>query len=425
MLVLKNTRRRLVAAALLFVLLVFIIIYVMRARAFASWLGDAREALARGDFEAARTLLARCLERSPTNAQALLLSASLARRSGDYGEAERSLRTYDAEHGRDESYTFERTLLRAVKDGPSPEDDRYLREELDPGRNLYSGKQLEVYEALTLGYRRSEQATATLYCANELLQLEPDHVKGLVARGWALEQFNRMDEALADYQKAAQLDPANVAARLSLGELLLNFNRAAEAAGHFEWLRGQEPDNVAVGFGLAQCRVALDDLDDAARILDALLEEHETQPMLLELRGHVAWRQNKPADAVRFLQEAVERAPFLRQANYELSQCLLRQGQAAEAARYQEQVDRIDADTKRLGELYKVLSSPARTAAQCHEAAVIALRLGKEEAAVRWLESALRTDPAMPEAHALLADLYERHGDRVRAEIHRQQARRK
>src|SRR5262249_46069317 len=311
------------------------------------------------------------------------------------------LRTYDADYGRDEPYTFERMLLRVLKYGPGPDDDRSLREHLDRDNSQPASQAIDVFETLTLGYRQVMQATATLHCANELLEVDPDHVRGLVARGWALEQFNRMNEALADYEKAAGLDPASVEARLSLGELLLNFNRPAEAAEHFQWLNQQEPGNVAVGYGLARCQDALDHLDDAARILDQLLERYETHPLLLELRGGVAWRQKKPAEAVRFLQEAVERAPYLRQANYDLSQCLLRQRLPAEASKYQKQVDSIDADTKRLGELYKLLSRPETSAAQCQEAAEIALRLGKEEAAMRWLESALRKDPTRRGAHAL------------------------
>src|SRR5262249_42750649 len=172
------------------------------------------------------------------------------------GEGEGRVRVEGGGHGGDGPYTFERTLLRVLKDGPSLEDDRLLRQKLEKDESQGSSKAPDVFGALALGYRRALQATATLHCANELLQLEPDHVRGLVARGWALEQFNRMDEALADYQKAARLDPANVDARLSLGELLLNFNRPADAVGHFEWLRDQQPDNVGVGYGLARCREA-------------------------------------------------------------------------------------------------------------------------------------------------------------------------
>jgi tetratricopeptide (TPR) repeat protein len=421
---LKSTRSRLVALALLAGLLV-LACYGIRAIAFDAWLRSARSALERGDFEHAGARLAQCLARSPHDPDALLLSARLERRQGNLDEADRHLRTYDANYGRDEPYTFERMLLRVLKYGPGLDDDRSLREHVDRNNSQRASQAIDVFETLTLGYRQVMQATATLHCANELLEVDPDHVRGLVARGWALEQFNRMNEALADYEKAARLDPANVEARLSLGELLLNFNRPAEAVEHFQWLNEQEPDNVAVGYGLARCREALDDLDDAARILDRLLERYETHPLLLELRGHVAWLQKKPTEAVGFLQEAVERAPYLRQANHDLSQCLLRQGLTAEASKCQKQVDSIDADTKRLGELYKILSRPEGTAAQCLEAAEVALRLGKEEAAMSWLESALRKEPTLPAAHALIADVYERHGDRPRAEFHRRQAQRK
>jgi tetratricopeptide (TPR) repeat protein len=390
-------------------------------------LASAKQALANGELENAQHILKGLIDYWPSSEEARLLAANAARRMEAYDEAERHLKAYEAKYGTTEPFLLEKTLLRVQSQGPSPEDDQLLREELKPNHSSYwpRSNEVEVFEALTLGYRRVEQATATLHCANELLQIEPDHVKGLLARGWALERFTRMSEALADYQKAAELDPQNIEARLSLGELLLNFNRPAEAVGHFEWLRAQRPDNVGVGFGLARCRMALDELDDAARILDELLERHDTHPLLLEARGHVAVCQNEMDEAVRFLQEAVDRAPYLRQANYELSQCLLRQGKTAEAQKYQEQVDRIDADTKRLGELYRVLSSPTHTAAQCHEAAVLSLRLGHEEDGMRWLEAAIRKDPALVEAHALMAEVYERHGDRQRAEYHRRQAERK
>jgi predicted Zn-dependent protease len=234
-----------------------------------------------------------------------------------------------------------------------------------------------------------------------------------------------MEQAIADYQKAVELDPANVQARLNLGELLVNFNRSTEAIEHFKWLRERQPDNVGAGYGLARCRLALGEFDEAALILDELLERYDTNLQLLELRGSVAFQQNKTAEAIGFLRDVVDRAPYLRQANVDLAKCLHSEGRTDEARKYEEQVNRIDADSKRLGELYKLLSKPTHTAAQCQEAATLSLRMGREEDAMRWLEAALLKDPAMPEAHALMADVYERHGDRLRAESHRKQAQRK
>src|SRR5262249_8021356 len=161
-----------------------------------------------GDFEQAGAHLARCLARSPHDPDALLLSARLARRQGNLDQADRHLRTYDANYGRDEPYAVERMLLRGLKDGPGPDHARSFREHLDRDNSRRASQAIDVFETLTLGYRQLMQATATLHCANELLEVDPDHVRGLVARGWALEQFNRMNEALAAYEKAARLDPA-------------------------------------------------------------------------------------------------------------------------------------------------------------------------------------------------------------------------
>jgi tetratricopeptide (TPR) repeat protein len=353
--------------------------------------------------------------------QAHLAAASSARRMGDYETANHHLKVYESQHGPSDELTLERTLLRVQSTGPSTEDDRYLREQLDQGRV----EALIVFEALTLGYHQTQQVTATLHCSTELLQVEPDHVKGLLAHGWALERLDRMTEALEDYQRAALLDPENLAARLYLGEMLLHFRRSKEALEHFEWLSGKQPANVGVLFGLARCRQGMGDFDEAARILDGLLESNPDEATLLDARGQVAMLQGELPEAERFLREAVELAPYLRNANFNLSQCLQRRGLPEEARKYQQKVDRIDADMKRLAELHRQLMTPSHTPVQCYEAGVLSLRLGRDEEAERWLQTAVQEDPDFQAAHQALADFYPRRGDRRRAEYHRLQAERK
>jgi predicted Zn-dependent protease len=387
---------------------------IVRAdRAFAA----AKEAIELHDLTQARAQLKRCLQIRPGHATAQLLAASVARRLGDYEDAEHQLRTYEALSGPADELTRERTLLRAQREGPSPEDDRYLRSQAEQGQV----ESVIVLEALTLGYHQAQHVTATMHCANELLQCDPEHVKGWLAHGWALEQLNRIREAVVDYERAVKLDPESIAARLYLAELLLYFTRASEALVHLDWLRQRQPDNPAVQYGLARCYHELGNRDQAAHILDALLESNPDEPNLLDLRGQVALAQGKPAEAEPFLRQALELEPFRRGANFSLSQCLQRLGQTEEARQYLQNVDRIDADMKRLAELYDHLVKRARTSEECYEAGIISLRLGRMQEGERWLLTAVTDNPAYISAHTALADFYARRGDRARADYHRQQ----
>jgi predicted Zn-dependent protease len=381
----------------------------------------AKDCIEKHDLAEARSHLKCCLEIRPNHAAAQLLAARVSRRLGDIEDSERRLRMHEAQFGPSEVLTLERTLLRTQRDGPSSEDDRYLRAQLEQGLV----EPIVALEALTLGYHQTQQVTATLHCATELLQADPEHVKGWLAHGWALERLDRLREAVDDYGRAMRLDPESLPARLYLAELLLYFNRAEEALVHLEWLREKQPNNPAILYGCARARQGLGEDDESARILDRLLESNPDEPSFLDLRGQVALSQNKLADAETFLRQAVELEPFRRQANVSLSQCLQRRGQTEEARHFQEQVKRIDADMKRLAELHAQLIRPTHSADDSYEAGILSLRLGRTDEGERWLLAAVTENPHHTNAHTALADFYARRGDRPRAAHHRQQAQRR
>src|SRR5262245_22829765 len=69
-------------------------------------LASAKQAIARGELEQARSILTDVLQARSPGAQARILAASTARRLGAYEEAERHLRAYEAKYGRTEAYTI-------------------------------------------------------------------------------------------------------------------------------------------------------------------------------------------------------------------------------------------------------------------------------------------------------------------------------
>ena len=120
---------------------------------------------------------------------------------------------------------------------------------------------------------------------------------------------------------------------------------------------------------------------------------------------------------------ALALAPHDRATNYALYQCLQGRAKPDEARHYLEEVQRIDADLKRLNELQHVLQQPSRTPAERREAGLICLRLGRELEGLGWLFSSLQEDPRQPEVHQALADYFERTGQAEQAARHRRLAR--
>ena len=79
-----------------------------------------------------------------------------------------------------------------------------------------------------------------------VLERDADHVKALVHRGLLLEDLNRHDEALAQYQRATVLAPGDPLPFIDLGSLLyFHFHKtyeAKEALVHALEIDGENPD---------------------------------------------------------------------------------------------------------------------------------------------------------------------------------------
>ena len=103
------------------------------------------------------------------------------------------------------------------------------------------------------------------------------------------------------------------------------------------------------------------------------------------------------------MREALRFAPHNRKASYNLYRCLRQQRRDDESQEALAQVERIDANLKRLDELTKaVLQSPGDAALRC-QVGILFLENGEEQEGLRWLRGALRLDPRCKEARRALA----------------------
>ncbi len=380
----------------------------------------ARAAIDQRDLLRARAHLRLCLQVWPHSAATHFLAARTARRADDYEEAAQHLDECERLHGPPQDIEAERAMLRAQQ-GDLAWVERYLVGQVEqdhPEAPL-------MLEALTKGYAQTFRVPLALYCTGKWLRLQPDNVDALFWQGLLYERlFSQQShqQALADFRRVVDIDPEHEGARLHLAEALRRVRRFDEALELFQRLAQDDPGNAAAVLGLARCQSALGRVEEARILLDKLVEARpEDVPTLVE-RGKLALEMNQAAEAERWLQRAVARAPYERMANFFLAQCLEQRGQHDQAQSYRAKLKQVDADWQRLEEVMRQLVNAPLDTSLRFEAGTLLLRVGEDVQGRRWLMSLLEDVPDHRPTHQALADYYERAGNYARATYHRQQA---
>jgi Flp pilus assembly protein TadD len=180
-----------------------------------------------------------------------------------------------------------------------------------------------------------------------------------------------------------------------------------------------QPTNPRVLLGLARCRRGAGRGAEAETLLGTLLDYYPNQPEALCERGKIALGAGRVPEAERWLRRALTLAPFDRETNHNLVQCLLNQGKTEEARSHQARLDRITADFQRAADVARLVAAEPKDPALRNEMGMLLLRNGQEQEGLRWLDTALRVDPQHRPTHATLADYFERRGHPQEAARHR------
>lgn len=409
-------------------------------RHLVAWrhLNAARTALQGRDLSSAQTHLESCLQIWPHSAEAHFLQARVKRLQGNLAEASQALDACAHFQGRPEAIELERALLHAqagrlpgipVKvDNPllveislrePPPEMVRLRDYLQACLADGHSDSVLILEALIQGYIYSERTLSALHCVERLLELSPDHVSALVWHGELKDYYGDSGAAQASYARALELDPQNAEARWGLAQGLLRSHRPQEALEHFQALAQREEGPPELVCRMAQCLRELGRAAEASRLLDRLLAIQPGDVAALIERGKLALQEGAAAAAEGWLRRAVMREPHNREANYCLAQCLEALGNREEAKKYQDAVQRITTDLKRLTEINRELAKSPRDPALRYEMGVLLLRNGEDRRGHVWLASALELDPHHRPTHQALAEYYERSGQPARAAQHR------
>jgi tetratricopeptide (TPR) repeat protein len=386
---------------------------------FRQHLHAARIEVERGHNAAASGHLLRCQSLWVPTRETLLLTARVARRSGEWEEASALLEAYSQRYGDDEDLVAERLMLNATV-GQLEEAAPLLLQRIHEKRPEARLAREAIIVGLLYQFRwhEAEQNIAVW------MNADSDDPFAWLLRGKLFEQRQQVDDALASYRKVLELDSEHDEARLRMTTLLLQQRKTEELLDHLGHLRIRLPHLAEVQIQWVKALALQGRTEESREALDACLERFPDFAPALAQRGAVALQSGDDRTAEEYLGRASRLAPgdFTTRSQYVA--VLARNGKEVEAEREKTALRQLEDDQERIGELISgPLQSRPNDPAVPHEIATIAMRSGQPAEAVRWLQTALQRDSNYAPTHQVLSNYYHAMGNPALAAKHRALAR--
>jgi tetratricopeptide (TPR) repeat protein len=393
------------------------------ARADELWkLADG--ACRRFDFRAAHAHLLCYLQLKPTEAEAHLQAGRCARRAefledyeGEDPELEQAASRHLSEAERlgapAEAVAVERALA-GMKHGPWFNNERLL---VDRVKKLTPDTSL-ILEGLIHTYLRHVNFEKALACEDALLRMEPGNLQGLLWRGRMRALLRQKPRAYEDFESALKLAPDFDPARYYLAEMLAAENRYHEAEPHVKILIEHSPKNLLVRLLRARCQIELGH-DAAGAELDAWLQDapphHPRLIEALDAAARASLSSSQPEKAEGYARRALAELPLEKQALYNLSRSLNVQGRKQEAREVEKQLAQVMKDFAIVAQVWDRLAKESTNLELRYELGSAYLRLARPGDALVWLNSVLDREPEHQPTLRLLANYYEKCGQRALA----------
>jgi tetratricopeptide (TPR) repeat protein len=409
-------------AILGFVALGWLILWIRDEFAVRASARDARDLIAAGQFQSAGEPLERWLKARPKSPEARFLTArrafGLERFELGFTELQ-AARTFGYPAGaidRERAIVLSRLGLHA-------EAEPVLRK-IFLAHMGDSTRDPEVDGALARCYLETFQLRAAEEVIKRWILDAPADAK---AYYWKAEVERRKTDAdqdalIADYEQALRLDPDHDKARLALADLYLKAHRSDDAAREYTIHLERHPDDVEACLGLGQIAVEQDREEEAIRLLDRAMKLAPMDFRPLVERGKLEIHRGRLAAALEFFDKGVQMDSTEPEVHYQRGLILTQLGRTEEAKQEQMETARLRKEKQELERLLKdLLKSPADVELQLKAARWLFER-GHPEEGRRWAEKILSEHPQHMEASRLLADHYEKQGNRGLANFYRLQA---
>jgi len=216
----------------------------------------------------------------------------------------------------------------------------------------------ELHGGLADLYFRTGRAREAEGTARELLKTHPDDVNAhkLLGRIY-LRQLgeqqnsvsstspsgNTLDQAITEFEKIVSLMPRSVEDHMVLGQLYTVKHQSAKAEQQFKLAQDIEPESEEVVLNLARVYAEANDLDHAAKVIEAVPEADRTGRMEFTL-GATYDQLKRPKDAIAAYKRSADLQPGDVPTMNALGQALLNDGQLDAALKNYKSLAQADPD---------------------------------------------------------------------------------
>jgi tetratricopeptide (TPR) repeat protein len=302
-----------------------------------------------GDHAAARPLYLAYLESNPSDAEAYCLLASLEGEQGDHGGAEEA---------------FGKAIAARGDHAPA-----------------HAG----LGVSLLLQGRPAEAADAL----RRAIELQPEQPEWRLQFALALRDSGRLKAAIRAVAELVKRWPENVQGHYNLAVLAMEGGNPDLAAEHFQFVVREQPDRLPALVGLGRALIAANDPVGAAAALNRAAELAPSDAEVSALRGNLLRNRGRFQDAVACYRQALGARPGHVGATVGLADIDRRVGHPEEG----------------LARLQPLLESASPPPQARLVAARLLLRAGRDEEAVRLIDSWLTATDLTVTARASLLSL--------------------
>jgi tetratricopeptide (TPR) repeat protein len=379
----------------------------------------ALQAVEDDDFDKARDHVEWCLWVWPRSPSLHLLAARIERYRFNLAVAEEHLnRCTELQGGPSESTQFEWLYLRAQRgEFTELESDFWKMAVMNPVRSP------DLLEVLALGYMREGRHDMAIMVLSKLLANDPNNVRALTMRALSMQNKGRPEIAVEDLRRVVELAPHRWGVRLSLADGLLDQADPLEARPHLEKLRKERAEDERVLTVYARLLFMEGQSEEARRLVEAVLERNAENYSAVQLRARMALAEEEPQEAEKWFRKVLQMNPRSQDGYTGLCQALERQpGKKKEADRHRKIGEHMRSMAKRLETLLDAAHKAPKSPEAAYELGKMLMDVGEENQALRWLDTALKLNPAHREAHLQLMEYFEKKGFPERAKLHKQKA---
>ena len=393
-------------------------------------------AIQQRDFEAAESWLRLTKRLQPANAQALFLSARIARLQDDVPAMERLLDAAER-HGMEADRVLLERQLSQAQSGSLGEVELKITARLAKGDRDLS----EICEAYANGLAKESRFDAALKILEAWQADQPDAPIPLYRIGRIEEYLQQLDQAKSNYRAAIDKDKNFFPAIFGLARLFLDENDAKESLQLYKrCLRMPKP--AAAKIGMAMSNIILGEFESAEALLQEVVklgsnaarlsyssvgEPYERFVAAAEL-GKLLLNEEKFEQALGFLELALNENPRDVSARYSMALALRGLKRDSEAEMEFESVSKTREALQRVSSLSDQVNRSSLDVDSRIELGKLLVQYESERTGLFWLRSALVHGEGDARVHEALAEFYESHlstepGNERLAKFHRERCR--